>query len=193
MATMTFNITAGGDDVRVFKASTSYPPTGTATVESTISAIAASRTLNSGTYSIYNGFLQFDTSALPNSIVVSSATLRLRVSSKSDNDARNFTGEWYDPANWPITESAYTETPSSTAFSTDITAITSSADNDFALTDPDANISRTGYTAFRLHVDGGVPSAQNVVNFIAYEDATLTEARLVVDYEVAANRIRMML
>lgn len=182
----TFSITAGGDDGFAGGVEASYPPAGSTSGNSETTA-SAKRSLAGGNYSVYNALLRFDTSTLPTGITITSAVLRFVPTLINDNDARNLTGEWYGSGNWPINTADYSSTPASTAFSTDITGLTINVDNDITLTDPAANINTSGYSGFRLHVDGGAPASTNEVAIATYENTTYTEPRLIVTYTVDAD------
>ena len=185
MAETTFSISASANDGVVALTAAVYPPTGTAVATTGNTTIDVRRSLAGGNYSIEVGVLAFDTSSLPDDAVVSAATLRLWINNINDANGRNFVGEWYD---WggSIDATDYTATPASTAFSTDITALVDDADNDFALTNPAANVSLSGMTVLRLHVDGAQPAGLNRVGFGAFDHTVQTEPRLIVTYTTPA-------
>jgi hypothetical protein len=125
--------------------------------------------------------VRFDTSAIPDTATVTSATLRLYVTAKANADGRNLVGEWYDAANWPIDASDYTLNSSGSAFTgASIGQIRAGATNDFSLGGL-ASVSKTGYTGLRLHVDGGQPTGDNYVQFASFE-STLPKPQLIVTY-----------
>ena len=53
--------------------------------------------------------------------------------------------------------------------------------NSFSLTGL-SNVSTTGFTSLRLHVDGGQPSGDNYVQFAAFEDSNTPAAQLVLTW-----------
>jgi len=182
---LTFTVLAGGDDGDIqvnSNVSGGYPPTGTPSPYTPGATFTAGRRLAFNQYRVLVGLVRFDTSALPDNATITGATLKLYVNAKADGDNRNVVGEWYAASNWPIDAADYTATPSSTALAgADITAITTSAVNSLALQNV-SNVSTTSYTGFRLHVDGGVPAADNYVQFSSFEGGNVPQ--LVVTYTV---------
>jgi len=63
----------------------------------------------------------------------------------------------------------------------DITQIATGASNDFSLAGL-GSISKIGLTGLRLSISGGQPTADNFVQFAAWDHATLPEAQLIVTY-----------
>ncbi len=181
--TVTFNVSTGSDDGDVGVSaplSGGYPPSGTAAPFTDGTVFTAGRRNAFGEYEILVPLLRFDTSAIPDGATVTGASLKLRVNSKADGNNRNLVGEWYAASSWPIDAADYTATPSSTAFGGgDITAITTGAVNNFALQGL-SSVSLTGFTALRLHIDGGAPSADNYVQFASSESGSTPQ--LVVTY-----------
>ena len=181
--TVTFSIGSGGDDGDVGPSGApSYPPASTVYTFVNGSVFTAGRRLVYGGYDVFVPLLRFDTSSIPDTATITSATLRLYVNKKADADNRNLVGEWYSASNWPIDGADYALTSSANALpGADITAIATGATNDFALTGL-ASISKTGFTGLRLHVDGGQPSGDNDVQFGSFEGGTGSVPRLVVTY-----------
>src|SRR5439155_13028215 len=107
-----------------------------------------------------------DTSALPDNATVTSATLKVYVTAKADADDRSLMAEYYSSSNWPIDPADYSLSSSGNALSgADITGITVGSVNSFALTGL-TGISTTGYTGLRLHVSGGQPNGDNLVQMV---------------------------
>lgn len=158
---------------------TTYPPTFNQCFPAD-TVVAASRNLNGGKYMVNDGLLQWDTSSLPDTATVTSASLRVYVLVRDSINARDFQGEWY---NWGATcdGADWTATAASTAFTTPIIGLTLNADNDVPLSAV-TNVNLAGRTALRLHVSGGVPTGLNRVLFADYEHATQPGPRLVVCY-----------
>jgi thermitase len=180
--TVTFTVSAGGDDGDVGPSrAPTYPPATPPNPFTNGSIFTAGRRYVFGGYDVFNGVVRFDTSAIPDTATVTSATLRLYVTAKANADGRNLVGEWYDAANWPIDASDYTLNSSGSAFTgASIGQIRAGATNDFSLGGL-ASVSKTGYTGLRLHVDGGQPTGDNYVQFASFE-STLPKPQLIVTY-----------
>jgi len=118
---------------------------------------------SSGVYNVTNGLMRFDTSDIPNLSTVTAASLYLYVNSKVDTDNRILFGEWYSTSNWPITSDDWITLGLSDAFSQDITGIATGGYVAFSLTTP-TNVSKTGFTGFRLTISGIAPLATNTVD-----------------------------
>jgi thermitase len=181
--TVTFSVGAGGDDGNVGAASaSSYPPGVAAVGSSSGSVFTAGRRFVFGSYDVFAGLVRFDTSSLPDDATVTGATLRLFVTRTADADGRNFVGEWYGAASWPIDGGDYALSSTGSAFSAaDITLIRAGASNDFALSGL-GSVSKTGLTGLRLHVDGGQPTGDNVVKVASLEDGGLPKPQLLITY-----------
>jgi hypothetical protein len=149
-------------------------------------SVGVSRSFTGGTYAVNDGLLQWDTSALPDNAMVSSATLIVRVSTVDNTDARSWQGEWF---NWGASCAAadWTATAASTAFSVPNSAVAINADNSIALTGVAANVSLTGRTYLRLHESGGQPTGLNRVVLASYDSTTQPGPRLQVCYQLPAT------
>jgi hypothetical protein len=184
-ATATFSVSAGADDGDVSVSGnqpSGYPPTGTPAANSTNSIFTAGRRLAFGRYQVMDALLRFDTSSLPDNATVTSAKLRLSVTGKTDGDDRNLVGEWYDPASWPIDSGDWTiNTGTSALAGVDLTSLAVNTTAELPLTSP-GNTSLAGYTAFRLGISGGVPSADNYLQLATLEHTTRTEPQLLITY-----------
>jgi hypothetical protein len=143
--------------------------------------IGVSRSFTGSTYAVNNGLLQWDTSALPDTAVVASATLTVSVSAVDNADARSFQGEWF---NWGAScdASDWTVSAAGTAFSAPNSGIVANADNVFALTGLLGNINLSGRTYVRLHESGGQPTGNNRVVFAGYANTSQPGPRLQVCY-----------
>jgi len=64
---------------------------------------------------------------------------------------------------------------------TPISSLQQGAVNSFALTGL-SNVSASGFTALRLHVDGGQPAGDNLVQFAASEDTSAPAPQLVLTW-----------
>jgi hypothetical protein len=119
---------------------------------------------------------------LPDDATITSVKLRLFVTAKGDGDARSLVGEWYGAGNWPIGAGGWSLDSSADALAgVAISTIATSASNDFMLANGNG-VSLTGSTGLRLHIDGGVPTAANTVQFATYEHTTQPEPQLIVEW-----------
>lgn len=130
------------------------------------------------TYRVSVGFLKFDTSSLPDDVVVSGATLRFWAGvGFTVGDNRKVSFEWYDwteprgmNVDWAYTEgtNAHPGTPLSVfphVLVDPRTGITLSEDPgsleapwiDVGLKDAPAHVSKTSSTKLRMHITGGAP------------------------------------
>lgn len=125
------------------------------------------------TYRLSVACVRFDTSALPDTCTIRSATLRLYVADKADANGASVGVEWYT-GSFPIDSGEYTSTASNSAAGyTALTAVSSGGWLAFSLTSPDANISKSSYTAFRIHISlSGTPTGDNRLDFSTYEHAS---------------------
>ena len=115
---------------------------------------------------------------------MTSAELRLYPTEKDDNDGRSLRAEWYPADNWPIDGADWTSTDSGSAHAgTPLGAIIVGEENRFVLTGLD-NLNLQGASAFRLHISGAAvaPTGANDLVFAAFEDPTLPEPQLIVQY-----------
>lgn len=190
MAQQTFGIASANDDGYVYvQNSASYPPTGTPTVDLTQAYSYAWRGFQSGgaLYRVWNTLLRWDTSSLGAVATVTAATLRLIIIDKLNPDTRNLTGDYYT---WTGVAGDWTDTPGTNAFSglaiDSLPAVGSSVDITLSNL---SNISLTGTTYIRLHVDGGQPVGDNYVGVATFESNTYAEPQLIVDYTVNSTRM----
>ena len=182
---LTVSVTSGSDDGDVAVGAPqnqNYPPSGTPAANSTGTVLTAGRRLAFGNFTVLNGLLRFDTSALPDGATVTSATLKLRATAKADADNRALQAEWYPASNWPIDAADWSlDSTASALAGADLTAISLGQVNSFALAGL-GSISTTGATALRLHVSGGEPAGDNYLQLAALEHASLPEAQLVLEW-----------
>jgi len=144
--------------------------------------VTAGRRLVHTGFGLWTGLVRFDTSAIPDSATVTGAILRVYVTGKADGDNRSLVGEWYIATNRPIDGSDAAVSSSGSALAgADITQIATGASNDFSLAGL-GSISKIGLTGLRLSISGGQPTADNFVQFAAWDHATLPEAQLIVTY-----------
>lgn len=163
-----------------------YPPTGTPIIDTSAFNIVVQRYRSANQYGVSNGLIKWNTSSLPDNAVITAATLRIYVTSKSNVDALSLVADWYT---WSGVTGDYTATPQSNAYGgIALSSITASADNSLTLINMAANVSRTGYTYLRLHLsDSGAPSGTNQVVIASVADITNPEPRLDVVYTLGGG------
>lgn len=174
-ATMTFTITTGADDGRTQRNGATYPPDGTITSISNTSGVDITRSDNGGgkdtSVSVKNGLFRWDTSALPDNAVLSSATVTFNVDQILNDDARSLTADWY--TSWPIDESDWILSAQTNALSGIALSTFSLGSNTITLENISTNVSTTGYTGVRFHINGGLPTGQNLLQVSSYEVAII--------------------
>jgi hypothetical protein len=137
------------------------------------------------TYKVDCALVRFDTSALPDTAVVSGATLKLKIAAKAQTDNLMVLMEWYAGTNWPIGDADWSMNPASAAiiwygYIKDLPAVGQwlSVPLLYAAT----GISLTGYTGIRI-LAWGVPFAgltgDNSVSFSTQETADAPELDVV--------------
>lgn len=133
--------------------------------------------------------MKWDTSSLPDNATINTATLRVWVATTAITDARQVTGDWFTWVGNNATTD-YSETPQTNAHAgTNISTFTQGASADLALTNADANISRTGITYLRLHCSGGQPTGTNWFEVASWDDTVNPEPQLIVDYSVPPGQV----
>lgn len=143
-------------------------------------------------FNMYRGILQIDTSALPSDAVISSATLSLYCSYKTDSFSQSVGITSSSPASTSTVSSSDYDIANygSTRFSSDktLSSITVNAYNDFALNASGINaISLTGYTkmAIRLSadIDNSEPSwSSNGTSTVLFQPYGSNPPRLTITY-----------
>jgi len=164
--TTVFTGGASGDDGRAFVVAdpTPWPPAiGDCDGENTDGNNWIVRKNDNGsTFDVYIGMVRLDTSAIPDTATIISGTLDLFAELVDDDDTRSFNGEYYATGNWPITcASDWVLDVGSTAFNKTLASITASAYTNYTLVSPNTNISKTGFTGFRMGISGGEPTIGN--------------------------------
>lgn len=186
MAQLTFN--ASEDSfIDTFDAAYVNPPGIIGGHDTTSILVYIGRTITDG-YHIRNGFVAFDTSGLPDTAVITGATLRIFVEYRWSDNTKMMKAEWYPT--FAGTSADWTFNGGNNAIAgVDIASMAVTQDVDFALSNADANISRTGTTRLRIDAtDNNAPTgAGNEVRFSSIESTTNPEARLIVDYQVGAS------
>jgi len=177
--TTVFPVSTGTDDGYTTGQTTSYPPPCIA-VDTGQTAQSMTKTVFGSTYISNVSYVRWDTSVIGVTSAVTGAEFNFEFSSSStDANARNLNAEWYSSSNWPIDCADHTDAVGTTAFTEDITTLSSPVTLG-TLT----SINQTGYTGMRLGVSGGVPTGNNWVLFHTSESTTGTELQLSVTYEV---------
>jgi hypothetical protein len=125
-------------------------------------------------YTISLPLVRFDTSSLTDTAVISGASLRLYVTSRGNADDAELGIEYYAGTNWPIDSGDWTNAPAQTAYAyRKLSTISSPGWLKVPLLSPDANISRTGYTGFRIHIRTvAAPTGDNYLTFATQEDSS---------------------
>jgi hypothetical protein len=181
---MTFSVSAGGDDGDVTAegpSSSGYPPVGQVFPNPSGSVMTAGRRFVFGNFQVMVPLLRFDTSALPDGATITSATLKVYVTRKTDGDDRSLMAEWLDASAWPIDAADFTLASSGSALAgSDVTGVSVGAVNSFALAGVSA-VSTTGWTALRMHLSGGQPAGDNYVQ-MATSESSNPAPQLVVTY-----------
>lgn len=175
LKTVTFSVLASADDGRQTRSGSSYPPTGTVNSSTTTTTTTPRKRLSGSTHTVDVAEFRFNTASLPDDAKVERASLILYVdgSGSQNDDGRNFVGEWYVNSNWPIDSTDYTSSVGEDAFSISLSnAPTASTTWTISLLNPDLNINRSGYTGFRVGVNGGAATGENFVQFALQDHAS---------------------
>jgi hypothetical protein len=189
MPTDTFSVLAGGDDGHLDReggTGTTWPPDGTVNEFPTATSCYVRKARFSAFTNIIEAVIRFDTSSIPDAETITAATLRLQIISVGNITNRNMVVGYFSTSNWPIDAADYSgaDNPGSDAGTFALTGFSASTQKDLVLSNP-TSISKTGYTGFRLAIDGGLPAATNdnyLVEFAPFEHASLTEPQLLVTY-----------
>lgn len=177
--TQVFYPGASGDDGHVYRQhATSWPPPTGGTPYSAGSGFFTRKGWDSGlaAYVVGVGLLRFDTSAIPAGATITETRLRLRANGASNGwgSADGMSIEYYASANWPIDGADYVFAIAQDAFAVARPTPTGDVNQwfDLQLLNPDANISKSGYTGFRLHIEHPTspPVDQGYQNFLAYDN-----------------------
>ena len=158
-STNVYDVGIGSDDGHTRDVSVCVPFTTSAVIYS-----------STGASDVANAYIRWDTSDIPDTASVTAASYDPYVISTANTAARNFTGEWYSPSNWPITCANHTPPSGTDAFNVTIASLSTAARNTIALTTP-SNVSKTGYTALRTGVSG-IDSGTNSVSIASYESTS---------------------
>jgi hypothetical protein len=191
---------SGTDDQTVdrFSATTWFPGTGSINWTTNGTTIDTAKSNDGVNWLIDNGLWRWDTSSLPDSIIVDSATVSAYVTAKSDSDGDSFGLEWYQWSGSPTTaDSSGTEVFNAVASMT-VASITASTQYTWTVIGGQANISRIGTTYMRSHISGhptgnaNGPTGVNRVRIASVEHTTQREMRLNVTYTPLSDIIGMV-
>jgi arylsulfatase A-like enzyme len=180
--TATFPITASLDDQFVAKNSSGYPPSNAAFYNSWEHTVWAERSLHpGGNYEIVNGLLRFNTSNLPDDATITGARLQVDIVFMESANGLSLTGDWF---NWDGSnaEADYSAMAQTGAIAPIEIGYFVSGPKSFDLLNASTNISKTGTSSLRLHIDGGPPTGMNYVKLASWNHDTAAEPKLVVTY-----------
>lgn len=122
-------------------------------------------------YSYSNGYVRYDTQAIPDVATIISAELRLYIYELSavTADAKDLIIEWISPTdNWPISAATVSTIPvtNKQAAIVPLSGLTTGL-NIIPLTGALENVNKSGYTAVRLMITPtGTPTGVNKINFL---------------------------
>lgn len=147
---------------------------------------------SSGSAEVLDIHGRWDTGVIPDGETVLPSDLEIWVNFPSgfDEDGRSFVGEYVsDP--FPITSADASNTaPNGNAFSVDFADLIPGQVNVIPLLNV-SNINKTGYTAIRMGVSGGDPSAtRNELRLAAYEDPTNPPMALRINYTTSVDELK---
>jgi hypothetical protein len=182
-ATDTFTITTDSFDQRILKTGTSYPPSAVGPTMSD-GACTVKKDYYGGTYYNQIVVLKFDTSSIPDNATITGATLYPHLTNRTNNDSRNLNCEWYE---WSDA-TAYADTVGTTGFSVNLNDFTMNQSNNISLSNP-TNVSKTGYTYFRVGISGDAPASDdhfNEINIRAVSDGVGAACQMTVTYTIPA-------
>jgi hypothetical protein len=188
--TAAFSVSSSGDDGDLERGGPAYPPaSATPTLTETGAPILlVRRSTTPWPYvPVRVSLLRFDTSALPDDAIVTSAVLQLYTTGKSSTDNRSLRAEWYTATHWPLDAGDWSVADQGSAHSgTSLDAIETGRQVSLALQSL-GGIDTRGATGIRMHVSGSdtAPSGPNEIAFAASESPTLPAPTLIVQYERA--------
>ncbi len=177
--TATYAIAASADDAIVYKFSTAYPPTGTATFVSNGTTIETSKRLASTTRTVVNGLFRWDTADIPADATVTAADLVVNVTSVTNANARSWEGEWFSWSGQTV-ENMYAVNRTTTAVFAQTLASLAAGSRTIPLSLP-TGVSKTGHTEMRTHINGGDPAGVNTI-LVSSFDGSGANPSLVVTY-----------
>jgi len=174
--TTTFSTLLGADDGNTLTNFAAYPPPCTSVVPAG-SRIDVVKEKSGANTSERVGLMRWDTSSLPDDAVITLATFEFNaLSVTADDDGRTLDAEWFNAESWPIACSMHETTIGTTAFSTDLTSVTSGVTG----SNP-TSVVVDGYTSVRVGISGGEPAGGNAVGWDSFETGS-TAPQLIVTY-----------
>lgn len=177
-------------NIAPYPVSPSWPPDGVIQVsDDEVSSISAGKTRYLGgdglsTYYVTNALVKFDTSGLPDTATITSASIKITVGGHANTENRNLMADWYT---WTAVTGDWTYLGVPGALSgVPISSIPASGVAELQLENAPANVSKTGFTYLRFTLSGGAPDnmflrpelndgiSGNQVSFyaLAYENGT---------------------
>ncbi len=188
MPTDTFQIAAGADDQIGTITGATYPPTGFRSFNAGLNEAFSQRSTYNNEFHVWNGLWRWDTSALPDNAVITSAKVIFILAGWNNDDNRNAVFDWHDWSALSTANDIAVDAPTTNlAASLSIASVTSLGPLTLTLSDADANVSRTGYTYLRGHTSGGQPAGENRIIPRAFEGSTTDSAKLEVDYTIPSS------
>ena len=183
--TTTFTLAASADNghVGITDSAGGWPPAGSVSVfeGGQSNEIRVNGHLLAPNTQNFKGLMRWDTSSIPNDARILSATLRIYALDFESVDGKTLSADWYTA--WPIDADDYVFAAQTGAFSgLAISSVPNNADKDVALSAPEANISKTGYTGLRVHVSTETPTGRNGGIWAAFGHAQAAP-RLIVEYD----------
>ncbi len=173
----TFQVSSLSDTDLARVSGTTWPPTGAVQRFPTATPIYPGKTLASGTYTVENLLVRWDTSAIPDDATILSATLRVSMNARSNADSRSVVGDWYVFVGTDI-DYSFTDLGGAVPATT-ILSLPSTGLYDFPLENV-SNVSKTGLSGIRLHVTGDAPTGAN--RAFVNVDTIQNSPTLIVDY-----------
>jgi RHS repeat-associated protein len=184
--TTSFGVTASGDDGHTRRDGVTYPPTGSTAAYTTPTDLGPARNFGNplaGVYTVRTGLMRFNTAAIDDAATLLGAKLHLTLTSKFNDNNRSLTADWYASSNWPIDAADHTNTYQTSALAGKLLSDADmSGKVDIPLVNFVANVSKTGYTGIRTHINGGQPAGRNELTWASFDNTTETEPILKVTY-----------
>jgi hypothetical protein len=135
----------------------------------------------------------FDTAALPDGAVISSATLFLHASSTSVVDSScSLTGVWFT-GNASLPSAVFNGTPNSgTAFTLALSTLAATPSQTLTLSSP-GNVNKTGRTMIQVGISCNTGNGDNNATFSQYNAGAGLQPQLTVNYTVGGSRLIMVI
>ena len=186
----TFNIADATQDGCGYRTGSSYPP-GNSYVAEDSSTEWAWKSYNGSVHEVDCSYWRWNTSTIPDTAEVLTATLRLYPIGVVNTDGKSVVGDWYDFGGEPSVAADWTASPSGTAFTSPVSGFSAYSWKEIALSDPDTYVNKTGYTGIRATLGGGAASGSNYVATPAKEhpDYSAYSAQLEVTWATAQTGI----